>query len=123
SALTRDGVAELWASVLDHRDRMTKAGELDARRREQQVKWMWAMLEDRVFARLKSDPVLKAKLPRMEAAVAEGRMSAAGAVTEFTSSLGVYFSPRSQLRIVHSNPQYDVSSKCWGASLESSFRL
>src|SRR6516162_11359394 len=48
SALTGDGVAELWGSVLDHRDRMTKAGELDARRREQQVKWMWAMLEDRV---------------------------------------------------------------------------
>src|SRR5262249_56060157 len=64
SALTGDGVVELWASVLDHRDRMTKTGELDARRREQQVKWMWAMLEDRVFARLKSDPALKAKLPR-----------------------------------------------------------
>ena len=89
SALTGDGVAELWRSVLDHRDRMTKAGELDARRREQQVKWMWAMLEDRVFARLKSDPALKAKLPRIEAAVAEGRMSAAVAVDEIASALGV----------------------------------
>src|SRR6516225_5946779 len=89
SALTGDGVAGLWASVLDHRDRMTKAGELDARRREQQVKWMWAMLEDRVFARLKSDPALKAKLPRIEAAVAEGRMSAAVAVDEIASALGV----------------------------------
>src|SRR5207244_7686338 len=63
SALTGDGVADLWASVLDHRNRMSEAGEFDARRREQQVKWMWAMLEDRVFARLKSDPALKAKLP------------------------------------------------------------
>src|SRR6516162_5285618 len=89
SALTGDGVAELWGSVLDHRDRMTKAGELDARRREQQVKWMWAMLEDRVFARLKSDSALKAKLPRIEAAVAEGRMSAAVAVDEIASALGV----------------------------------
>src|SRR6516164_2356121 len=89
SALTGDGVAELWRSVLDHRDRMTKAGELDARRREQQVKWMWAMLEDRVFARLKSDPALKAKLPRIEAAVAEGRMSAAVAVDEIAAALGV----------------------------------
>ena len=64
SALTGDGVAELWATVLDHRERMTATGELAARRREQQVKWMWAMLEDRVFARLRSDPALKAKLPR-----------------------------------------------------------
>src|ERR1700732_4747000 len=89
SALTGDGVAELWASVLDHRNRMSEAGEFDARRREQQVKWMWAMLEDRVFARLKSDPALKAKLPRIEAAVAEGRMSPAGAVDEIAAALGV----------------------------------
>ena len=89
SALTGDGVAALWANVLDHRDRMTKAEELDARRREQQVKWMWSMLEERVFARLKSDPALKAKLPRLEAAVAEGRTSAAVAVDEIASALGV----------------------------------
>jgi len=50
---------------------------------------MWAMLEDRVFARLGSDPALKAKLPRIEAAVAEGRMSAAVAVDEIASALGV----------------------------------
>src|SRR5437868_5911990 len=56
SALTGDGVAELWASVLDHRKRMTNSGELVARRREQQVKCMWLMLEERVFARIKSNP-------------------------------------------------------------------
>ena len=89
SALTGNGVAELWASVLDHRNRMSEAGEFDARRREQQVKWMWAMLEDRVFVRLKSDPALKAKLPRIEAAVAEGRMSPAVAVDEIAAALGV----------------------------------
>src|SRR5436190_3281999 len=89
SALTGAGIAELWDTILDHRQRMTNSGELDARRREQQVKWMWAMLEERVFARLKSDPILKAKLPRIEAAVAAGRMSAALAVEEIAVALGV----------------------------------
>jgi len=89
SALTGAGVAELWESILDHRERMSKSGELDARRREQQVKWMWAMLEERLFARLKSDPALKAKLPRIEAAVAAGRMSPAVAVEEIAAALGV----------------------------------
>jgi LAO/AO transport system kinase len=89
SALTGAGIAELWAAILDHHKRMTAAGELDARRREQQVKWMWAMLEDRVFARLKSDPGLKARLPRIETAVAEGRMSPAVAVDEIAAVLGV----------------------------------
>jgi LAO/AO transport system kinase len=89
SALSGQGIAELWASVLDHRERMTKTGELEARRREQQVKWMWAMLEDRLFARLRSDPAVKAKLPRIEAAVAEGRTSPAMAVDEIAAALGV----------------------------------
>jgi LAO/AO transport system kinase len=68
---------------------MTKAGEFTARRREQQVKWMWAMLEDRVFTRLRSDPSLKARLPRLEAAVAEGRMSPAVAVDEIAAALSI----------------------------------
>ena len=87
SALTGAGIAELWDSILDHRRRMTNSGEIDARRREQQVKWMWAMLEERVFARLKSNPALRAKLPRIEAAVAAGRMSPAIAVEEVASLL------------------------------------
>jgi LAO/AO transport system kinase len=89
SALTGDGIAKLWTTVLDHRERMTASGELAARRRAQQVKWMWAMLEDRVFGRLRSDPALKAKLPRIEAAVAEGRMSPAVAVDEIAAALGL----------------------------------
>jgi len=48
---------------------------------------MWAMLEERVFARLKSNPTLRAKLPRIEAAVAAGRMSPAIAVEEIVSLL------------------------------------
>jgi LAO/AO transport system kinase len=87
SALRGDGIAALWSGVLDHRERLTASGELAARRREQQVKWMWAMLEDRLFARLRSDPSLKAKLPRIEAAVAEGRMSPALAVDEIATAL------------------------------------
>jgi LAO/AO transport system kinase len=89
SALTGDGIAQLWSTILDHRERVTSAGELAARRREQQVKWMWAMLEDRVFGRLKSDATLKAKLPKLEAAVAAGRMSPAVAVDEIAAALGL----------------------------------
>src|SRR5271154_3901897 len=42
SALTGDGIPELWAKVLDYRERLTASGELTTRRGEQQVKWMWA---------------------------------------------------------------------------------
>src|SRR5207244_6159519 len=82
SALTGDGIAGLWEKTLDHRKILTASGELAALRRKQQVKWMWTMLEERLFARLKSDPALKARLPGIEAAVAEGRLSPALAVEE-----------------------------------------
>ena len=89
SALTGDGIAELWGKVSEHRQRMSAAGALAARRREQQVKWMWSMLEARVMARLKSDPTLRARLPKLEAAVAAGRTSPAVAVDELAKSLGL----------------------------------
>jgi LAO/AO transport system kinase len=89
SALTGSGIAELWTQVMAHRERLTQSGELATRRREQQVKWMWSMLEDRVFARLKSDTGLRAKLPKLEAAVASGRLSATMAVEEIAAGLGL----------------------------------
>ena len=89
SAFTGDGIAELWARILEHRERMTSSGEHAALRREQQVKWMWSMLEQRVFARLKSDAGLRAKLPRIEAAVADGRLAAMLAVEEIAAALGL----------------------------------
>jgi LAO/AO transport system kinase len=89
SALTERGIDKLWAVLVSHREHMQKAGELDARRRDQQVKWMWTMLEDRVLARLKSDPALKARLPRIEAAVAEGRLTPGVAADEIAAALGI----------------------------------
>jgi LAO/AO transport system kinase len=89
SALTGNGVAELWATILDHRERMTAAGEHAARRRAQQVKWMRVMLEERVLSRLTSEPGLAAKLRKTEAAVAEGRLSPAVAVDEIAAALGL----------------------------------
>ena len=41
--------------MLAHKEKMTASGEL-ATPGEQQVKWMWTMLEERLIARLRSDP-------------------------------------------------------------------
>ncbi len=89
SALTGDGIAEAWDQVLLHRERLSAAGELATRRRAQQVSWMWAMLEDRFHARLRTDPALKARLPGLESSVADGRLSPALAVEEIAQALGL----------------------------------
>src|SRR3984957_2481227 len=89
SALTGDGIAELWAQVTAHRDKLTATGELAARRREQQVKWMWTMLDAFWRTRIASEPKLRAKLPRIEAAVAAGELTPASAVDELVAALGM----------------------------------
>jgi LAO/AO transport system kinase len=89
SALTGRGIKEIWDGVVTHRKKLTATGAFAARRREQQVKWMWAMFDERLRGRLASDPKLKAKLPQIERAVAEGRLSPALAVDEIVETLGV----------------------------------
>ncbi len=89
SALKGDGVEALWNHALDHRKRLTDSGELAARRGAQQVKWMWSMLEDRLFAPLRSDRSVKAALPKIEADVAAGRLAPASAVEKIAGMLGL----------------------------------
>jgi LAO/AO transport system kinase len=73
SALTGAGIAELWDTVLAHRRAMTASGDFAARRREQQVTWMWAIFEDRLRGALRGEAGVRSRLRQIEAAVAEGR--------------------------------------------------
>src|SRR5262249_11091590 len=63
--------------------------EFGARRREQQLKWMWAMVEQRMFARLQSDAAIKSKLPKIEAAVKAGELSPSLAAEQIAAALGL----------------------------------
>ena len=89
SALTGNGIGELWANVTGHKKLMTASGELAARRRDQQVKWMWSMLEERLTARLRGDPAVRGKLRQAEAAVAAGKLAPTLAVDEIARLLGI----------------------------------
>ena len=89
SALTGDGIADIWAQVLLHRQKLTQSGELAARRREQQVKWLWSLIEQRLLAQLKSDAGLRKRLPQIEAAVADGKLSPMVAVEDIATALGL----------------------------------
>jgi LAO/AO transport system kinase len=89
SALTGTGIDALWAKVLEHKAKVTASGELAANRREQQVKWMWTMLEERLAARLRSDPAIRAKVRQAETQVAAGKLAPTLAVEEIAGLLGI----------------------------------
>jgi LAO/AO transport system kinase len=87
SALTETGIDPLWQKILDHRTVMKASGEFEARRREQQVKWMWSMLEQRMMARLRADPAIRARVKKIEAEVADGRITPALAAEQIADIL------------------------------------
>jgi len=87
SAKTGNGIADLWANVLAHRDKTSATGELAERRRSQQIKWMWTLLEERMMTKLRSDPAVRAKLRQAEAAVAAGTLAPTLAVEQIAGLL------------------------------------
>jgi LAO/AO transport system kinase len=87
SALTGDGIVRLWQKILDHRTAMNASGGFAARRRDQQVKWMWSMLEQRMLARLRADASTRARVKKIEADVADGRLTPAVAAEQMLELL------------------------------------
>ena len=82
SALQGDGLVELWDTVLEHRRVLTEAGEFDARRRTQQVEWMWAMVRDAVLDRVLSNRDVRTIRSDVERRVRDGDVTPALAAQE-----------------------------------------
>lgn len=70
SALTGDGVDEMWAAVERHRAALGASGELDRLRGAQAREWLWSDVTDRVVAAVRATPGAAAA----EADVAAGRL-------------------------------------------------
>jgi LAO/AO transport system kinase len=77
SALEGTGVAELWQTVCRHRKVLEEAGEFEARRRTQQVNWMWSMVRDSVLDRVLSHPGVRRLKGELERQVREGELTPA----------------------------------------------
>jgi LAO/AO transport system kinase len=89
SGLTGQGLDELWTKVLDHRKRLEATGELAAKRRAQDTKWMWALVHERLHERLTHDPALRQRVPEIERAIADGTLSPNAGASEIVSLLGI----------------------------------
>ena len=77
SALEGTGLAELWDTVLQHRRVLSEAGELEARRRDQQVDWTWAMVRDAVLEGVLTHPAVKEIRAEVERQVRDGELTPA----------------------------------------------
>lgn len=72
SAVVPTGLDTIWEQIVRHRKLLTDSGEWESRRRDQQVRWMWSMLEDRLMTAFRSADAVAAQLGEVEAAVRDG---------------------------------------------------
>ncbi|MCB9641942.1 MAG: methylmalonyl Co-A mutase-associated GTPase MeaB [Myxococcales bacterium] len=66
SGLEGAGLSELWKLLQKHRTTLEEAGELATKRSQQQLRWMWQMVEDQLLHELHHHPTVKQLLPTLQ---------------------------------------------------------
>ncbi len=86
SALTGEGLDELWELIEERRRALGESGELEARRRRQRRDWLWSRVEERLLERFRAAPEVAARLAAAERAVEAGEMLPEDAVDELLAA-------------------------------------
>lgn len=87
SGRTGDGIAQVWENIRDHRAKMQANHVWTMKRSEQNVRWMRALIDERLRMKLSTDPLLKTRIPALERQVASGSISAPLAAHEVIALL------------------------------------
>ncbi len=72
SALENKGLDEFWEQVELHRRKLDETGELAERRRDQQVRWMWSLLDDRLRRDLRTASAVRESVEALVGSVRDG---------------------------------------------------
>lgn len=86
SALTGDGLDELWQAVRDHRRQLIDSGELVERREQQRIRWMWSMVDEQVLASLRDNTELHALIRKTETDVRQQQLTPPQAASALLSA-------------------------------------
>ena len=71
SAIEKTGISDVWNMIVKHNKTLKKSGELQTKRKEQAISWMWNMIEDGIKKHFTSVPEVKTVIPEMEKKVNE----------------------------------------------------
>jgi LAO/AO transport system kinase len=75
SGLANQGLVEMWGEIERHHAALGASGELKRKRARQQIKWMWALIEERLVLQVLENDAVKAKLAEIERAVGQGALA------------------------------------------------
>ena len=79
SSLHDQGVDKLWSQVNRHREVMDANGARAARRADQNARWMWAMVRERLEDSFRSSPAVAGLAPELERSVRQAMTPASAA--------------------------------------------
>ena len=89
SAMDGTGLDEVWSALLERRLGLVESGVLAARRREQRVRWMWALVEQRVRSALETHEGVHGLLAETTRSVAEGSTPPSVAAERLLRAVGL----------------------------------
>ena len=87
SGLANESLDKMWKQVVQHQEKLSETGEFQTKRSEQQVRWMWSMLEDRMRAMLHENESVQSLLQHVEHSVESGELPASVAVENVMNRL------------------------------------
>jgi LAO/AO transport system kinase len=89
SALERRGVDGVWEAVERRHARLAARGALAEMRRRQNLRWLWALVEDQLRQAVHSHPAVKAIRDEIEREVLAGTTPAAAAARRILEAFGI----------------------------------
>lgn len=89
SALQNKGLDQLWEKIKLFQRLMQESGEWESKRRAQLIRWMWAMVDDRLTSTLRSDAKIKTLAATLERDITAGKITAALAAEKVLTTFGL----------------------------------
>ncbi len=89
SALHREGVDVVWEAVEQRQARLAAGGKLAERRRRQNLRWLWSLVEDQLRQAVHTHPAVRAIREDLERQVQAGTTPPAAAARRILEAFGL----------------------------------
>ena len=87
SAISGDGLADIWKDIENHRELLKISGEFDQKRKQQRVRWMWSMIQDRLLLEIKKNESLQNIARALEVQVMEDQITPGLAASKVVAAI------------------------------------
>ena len=87
SAIHGDGLKDIWRDIENHRELLSISGEFDEKRKQQRVRWMWSMIQDRLLLELEKNDSLQQIARTLEYRVMENQITPGLAASKVVAAI------------------------------------